>query len=62
MRVTNGNCNTCTRVNFKNIYLDNGRIITQKEVNKTIRKISREASFICVKEDIINFLKRIFNK
>lgn len=63
MRITNDNYKVYSGVNFKSgIYLDNGRVWTLKKVDKVIKEISIEATFIEIKDSIIKFVKRIFNK
>ena len=62
MRVAFDNYKSHTGINFKNVYLDNQRILTQKKVDRTLKKISRKSEFEEIKDTIKNFLKRIFSK
>ena len=49
-------------VSFKNVYLDNNRVLTAKKVDRYVNRIAREAKLTEIKESVIKFVKRIFNK
>ena len=62
MKITNDNYKVYSGINFKNVYLDNHRIITRKEVDKYIKKIALEAAITDKINAFKEFIKRIFSK
>ena len=62
MKITNNNYRAYSEVNFKNVYLNNNRIMTEKTVKRELNKIEREAIFTEMMNSIKRFIKRIFKK
>lgn len=62
MKIVNNNYKPSYGINFKNVYLDNNRVITAKKVNRSIQRISRSAKITEIKDYIMKIIKRIFNK
>ncbi len=62
MKITNNNYRVYSEVNFKNVYLNNNRIMTEKTVKRELNKIEREAIFTKMMNSIKRFIKRIFKK
>ncbi len=62
MKITNNNYRVYSEVNFKNVYLNKNRIMTEKTVKRELNKIEREAIFTKMMNSIKRFIKRIFKK
>lgn len=46
----------------RNVYLASGRVMSKKEVDKTLNRIAREASWDSFKNSIKEFFGKIFKK
>ena len=62
MKITNDSYKIYSSINFKNVYLNNNRIMPAKYVDRYIKKISRHATVMKIADSVENFIKRIFNK
>ena len=62
MKITNDSYKVYSGINFKNVYLDNNRIMTMKEVDRYIKRIALEATIAEKVNAVKMFIKRIFNK
>lgn len=62
MRITNDNYKVYYGTNFRNVYLDNNRIMTEKKVNSELRRAIMKFTIEEKLDKFINFIKNIFKK